>query len=58
MDPKEQRLINVAKRVGAFKAARDALDHAVKLARDEGASWSEVAMATGVTKQGAQQRWG
>lgn len=34
------------------------IDAKVKLARSGGASWSEVGRAAGLTKQGAQQRWG
>lgn len=26
--------------------------------RERGASWADVAEATGITRQGAQQRWG
>ena len=56
--PKQKRLDNVAKRTGALQSAIDAQRYAVKLARDEGASWSEIASALGVTKQAAQQRFG
>lgn len=56
--PIEKRLEAVAKRVGVLAAAQDALDHAVRLARQEGASWADVGMAAGMSKQAAHQRWG
>jgi Clp amino terminal domain, pathogenicity island component len=36
----------------------DLLDHFVKLARDDGRSWTEIGDALGVTRQAAQQRHG
>lgn len=42
-----------------LRAALDALQHElVGLARDEGASWSQIAHALGVTTQAAHQRFG
>ena len=35
-----------------------AIDAAVEAQRERGASWSRIALATGTTRQGAQQRWG
>lgn len=55
---KQKRLDNVARKLGAFDSAREALEYAVVLARQEGASWSEIALALDMTKQGAQQRYG
>jgi len=41
------------------RAALDALQHElVELARNEGASWSQIAHALGVTTQAAHQRFG
>jgi hypothetical protein len=41
---------------------RDELDKAVEAAvagqRELGKSWAMIALATGTTRQGAQQRWG
>lgn len=34
------------------------IEQAVRLARSNGASWSQVGRAAGYSKQGAQQRWG
>ncbi len=36
----------------------DLLDHFVKAARDDGASWTQIGEALGVTRQAAQQRHG
>ena len=42
-----------------IRTALDALQHElVGLARDEGASWSQIASALGVTTQAAHQRFG
>ena len=42
-----------------IRAALDALQHElVGLARDEGASWSQIGAALGVTTQAAHQRFG
>lgn len=38
--------------------ADSALDNAVTLARAEGMTWDEVGRWIGLTRQGAQQRWG
>lgn len=54
----DTRLIDIAKRVGALSAAQDALTHAVKRARDEGASWSDIGAAASMSKQAAHKRWG
>lgn len=35
-----------------------AIDAAVTAQRERGASWARIALATGTTRQGAQQRWG
>lgn len=40
------------------RRAIDALEDAVTAARADGASWSQIGRAAGVTKQAAQQRWG
>lgn len=55
--PKQKRLLNIARKVGAMEAAEGALIHAVRLARKDGASWAEIAMPLGMTKQGAQQKY-
>jgi hypothetical protein len=34
------------------------VDDKVALARGAGASWAQIGRATGLTRQGAQQRWG
>lgn len=39
-------------------AALTARDEAAAAARATGAAWSTIGRLTGLTKQGAQQRWG
>jgi hypothetical protein len=39
-------------------AALAARDEAAAAARTTGAAWSSIGRLTGLTKQGAQQRWG
>ena len=34
------------------------IEEKVRLARSGGASWTDVGRATGLTRQGAHQRWG
>lgn len=36
----------------------EAEDHAALLARQDGATWQEIADALGITRQAAHQRWG
>lgn len=55
---KAQVLKRVAAASVAFEAARDALHHTVRLALDEGASWSEIGAVRGVSRQAAFQRFG
>jgi hypothetical protein len=38
-------------------AVGDATDTAVRLARQAGLSWNEIAKPLAMTRQGAQQRW-
>jgi len=40
------------------RALDNDIEGKVRLARHHGASWSDVGRAAGMTKQGAQQRWG
>lgn len=54
----DKRLESVAEAWGGVELARIKLDRAVKRAREEGASWSHIAMSTGMSKQGAHKRWG
>lgn len=56
--PLDKRLEIIAERIGVLDVTRIALDRAVKMARDEGASWSHIGMAAGMSKQAAHQRWG
>lgn len=51
-------LDQVAAAQAAVLEAQGQLTDAVRTARASGASWSEVARVVGMTKQGAQQRWG
>ena len=48
--------------IGAMAALADDLDHAIRQAitglRACGYSWAEIAARLGITRQGAQQRWG
>jgi len=41
-----------------LRALEREVDDKVGLARRAGASWAQVGRATGLTRQGAQQRWG
>lgn len=54
----DARLIAIAKAQGRLAAAESAVNQAVKLARRDGASWSQVGDAIGITRQAAQQRFG
>jgi hypothetical protein len=42
----------------AFEAARVALHDAVRAARDDGATWSDIGDVLGVSRQAAFQRFG
>jgi len=42
----------------AASRARQALDDAVRQARDNGASWTEIGRAAGMSRQSAHERWG
>lgn len=51
-------LDGIAMRVGRIESEKKALDWAVRQALEHGASWSEVGLAAGISKQAAHQRWG
>jgi hypothetical protein len=55
---KQQSLDHLSSFVSHLRNAEDAVEDAVQKARDEGASWSEIGVALGVTRQAAQQRYG
>jgi hypothetical protein len=42
----------------AERALRERITETVNVVRKHGASWTEIATATGLTRQGAAQRWG
>ena len=48
--------------ITTMAALADDLDHAIRQAitglRNQGYSWADIAMRLGITRQGAQQRWG
>jgi hypothetical protein len=54
-DPADLR--EIAKAVGDVAAAEERLAELVKAARANGRSWGRIAMALGVSKQGARQRY-
>lgn len=41
-----------------YRAAEQGLDEAVRMARRNGKTWEEIGLRLGMTKQGAQQRFG
>lgn len=49
---------DLAELLAVRAAVDDAITRAVAGLRTSGRSWSEIATATGTTKQAAQQRWG
>ncbi len=51
-------LHDVGELVEQQRGIEDRIEDAVRLARSNGASWSQIGRAAGLTKQGAQQRWG
>jgi hypothetical protein len=55
---KARRLEMVAKASAAFEAAREALQRAVHVALDHGATWSDIGGVLGVSRQAAFQRFG
>jgi len=48
--------------ITGMAALADDLDYAIRQAitglRNQGYSWADIAMRLGITRQGAQQRWG
>lgn len=53
------QLIELLDRLVVVREQADELvDQVARQARAEGASWTVVGEAVGMTKQGAQQRWG
>lgn len=55
-DPRDLRRIGLA--LGEVAAAERELEDAVAAARDNGRSWGDIAMALGVSKQAARERYG
>ena len=55
---KALRLEMVAKASAAFEAARKALQRAVHVALDHGATWADIGGVLGVSRQAAFQRFG
>lgn len=56
---KEQQdaLDQIAQRIAAIRSETLSLDAWVKLAHSKGASWSDIGLAAGMSKQAAHQRW-
>jgi hypothetical protein len=52
------RVEAVAEASVGWRRASLALDDAVQTARMDGASWTEIGKAVGITKQSAAERWG
>ena len=44
--------------IKAVQTAESALRSIVQGARDDGATWEQIGTLAGITRQGAQQRWG
>lgn len=55
-DPADLR--EIAKTVGEIAATEERLADLVRAARENGRSWGRIAMALGVSKQAARQRFG
>jgi hypothetical protein len=55
-DPRDLRRIGLA--LGDAAAAERELEHAVAVARENGRSWGDIALALGVSKQAARERYG
>ena len=55
---RERQLSNVRAAAQAADTAGQLLADAVRAARSAGISWGDVAEAAGMSRQGAQQRWG
>lgn len=53
-----QGVVSVAEAAAAYDQAVQMLNESVRRARAAGASWQDIADATGMSRQGAQQRWG
>jgi hypothetical protein len=53
-----EAIFELGRLVGGLHEIEALIDHKVRLARSGGASWTQVGRAAGLTKQGAQQRWG
>ena len=51
-------LLELERLVGQLHEVEAHIDVAVRAARGGGASWAQVGRAAGLSKQGAQQRWG
>lgn len=51
-------LEQVSKAQSSVTEARKEFDHAVARARSAGVSWTQLGAALGMTRQGAQRRWG
>jgi AraC-like DNA-binding protein len=55
---KAHRLADVGAAAAAFEMARADLHHAVRLALEVGATWSDIGAVLGVSRQAAFQRFG
>ena len=55
---KTDRIQMVATASAALDAAKESLDETVRQARRNGASWSDIGTALGISRQGAFQRFG
>lgn len=53
----QQAVQGVADAAAAFNRHADALDRAVRSARQAGVGWADVGRAVGISRQAAQQRW-
>jgi hypothetical protein len=56
--PNAGALARVAVASATVEVARQCLDHAVREAREAGASWVEIGHVLGITRQAAFQRFG
>lgn len=54
----ETSLEMVARISSEIAQAHQQLEHAVRDARADGATWAQIGLAAGVTRQAAHERWG
>jgi hypothetical protein len=54
----QDALDQISLRIATIRAEAASLDRWVALARGKGASWSDIGIAAGMSKQAAHKRWG